>query len=232
MIFKLLKRKPPVRQEEYFYQNEGYCPSCDSNVIFRSKESWLRDHYRCSNCKSWPRERALAVAIEKYYPDWKQLLIHESSPCDRGTSIKLKNHCPGYSFSEYAEENIESLTFPDNSFDLFITQDVMEHVFDPADAFKEIARVLKNGGAHIFTVPLVNKEKPSTVWATRNADGTPNFLQASEYHGPFPVTMHWGYDICEFIHRISGLHTTIFLMEIPKLGIEAEYLEVLITHKP
>ena len=37
----------------------------------------------------------------------------------------------------------------------------MEHIFDPSKAFSEIARTLKTGGAHIFTVPLINKNKPT-----------------------------------------------------------------------
>lgn len=48
--------------------------------------------------------------------------------------------------SVYRCENLENLTFKDESFDLFISQDVMEHVFNPEAAFKEIARVLKPGG--------------------------------------------------------------------------------------
>ena len=50
----------------------------------------------------------------------------------------------------YMCQNLESLLYEDESFDLFITQDVMEHIFEPSKAFKEIARVLKPGGAHIF----------------------------------------------------------------------------------
>jgi 2-polyprenyl-3-methyl-5-hydroxy-6-metoxy-1,4-benzoquinol methylase len=45
------------------------------------------------------------------------------------------------------------MTFGTEQFDLFITQDVMEHVFRPRLAVKEIMRVLKTGGAHIFTAP-------------------------------------------------------------------------------
>jgi hypothetical protein len=35
-------------------------------------------------------------------------------------------------------EDLEALTFPDESFDLVITQDVFEHVLRPAKAFAEI----------------------------------------------------------------------------------------------
>jgi 2-polyprenyl-3-methyl-5-hydroxy-6-metoxy-1,4-benzoquinol methylase len=40
-------------------------------------------------------------------------------------------------------EDIESLSFGNESFDLVITQDVMEHVLNPALAFAEIGRILK-----------------------------------------------------------------------------------------
>ncbi len=38
-----------------------------------------------------------------------------------------------------------------------LTQDVFEHLFDPAAAFREIARTLQPGGAHVFTTLLVRK---------------------------------------------------------------------------
>ncbi|MGQ0519368.1 class I SAM-dependent methyltransferase, partial [Bacillus sp. D-CC] len=48
-------------------------------------------------------------------------------------------------------ENLEDMTFQNESFDLFITQDVFEHVMEPKKAFKEIERVLKPGGALLYT---------------------------------------------------------------------------------
>ena len=36
---------------------------------------------------------------------------------------------------------------------MFVTQDVLEHVFHPDRAIAEIHRVLKPGGMHIFTAP-------------------------------------------------------------------------------
>lgn len=43
-------------------------------------------------------------------------------------------------------ENLEQLTLPDHSVDVFITQDVLEHVYNPQKAFQEIERVLSVGG--------------------------------------------------------------------------------------
>ena len=134
-------------------------------------------------------------------------------------------------------ENLESLTFSDGSIDLFVTQDVMEHVFDSGSAFREIARVLSPGGAHIFTVPLVNKAKPSERWATMGRAGDVVFLGTPEHHGnPIdkkgsPVTMHWGYDITDFVADCSGMTSTIVFINDIDRGIRAEYIEVIVSRK-
>lgn len=53
----------------------------------------------------------------------------------------------------HTNQNLEDLKFPDNYFDIVITSDVLEHVRLDELAHKEIYRVLKPGGVHIFTVP-------------------------------------------------------------------------------
>jgi hypothetical protein len=114
----------------------------------------------------------------------------------------------------------------------------MEHVFDPVSAFREIARTLRPGGAHVFTTPLVNKERHSERWAQLGSDGAVNHLHSAEYHGnPISdkgslVTMHWGYDITDFIAASSGLFTTVVYIDQLDAGIRAEYIEVLVTRKP
>ena len=47
------------------------------------------------------------------------------------------------------------MTFGDDSFDLVITSEVFEHVTDAWAGFREIHRVLRAGGRHIFTVPIL-----------------------------------------------------------------------------
>lgn len=239
------KSRPPV------LSNPGYCPVCAANVTFTSRNSWLRDHYRCSNCGSIPRERALMLSIESYFPNWRSLTIHESSPGERGASKRLSRECAGYIASHYFPgrepgsttgrfrcENLEALTFADESIDLHVTQDVMEHVFHPSKAFKEIARTLKPNGAHIFTVPLVNKHKASTRRAERGDDGRVRHLEPPLYHGnPIDgagslVTVDWGYDICRHIFESCGLFTHLVCIDDLSKGIRAEYIEVLITVKP
>lgn len=234
----------------YYFSKAGFCPCCDSEVTFEAYDSWLRDCFLCSNCHSLPRERALMLTIQKYFPDWKNLHIHESSPVNRGTSKKLKDQCSNYLSSQYypgqtfgqtidghQNEDLENQTFQDSVFDLVITQDVFEHIYHPEKAFKEIGRTLKPGGAHIFTVPIINKHRKTEVWAKAGPQGTPIFLHQPEYHqnpvdiNGSPVTMHWGYDIVDHIRDSSGLDTTIEYINDLNFGILAEYIEVLVSIK-
>jgi len=49
--------------------------------------------------------------------------------------------------------DITALNFENNSIDLIVSSDVLEHVPALDKALRETARVLKVGGAHLFTVP-------------------------------------------------------------------------------
>lgn len=234
----------------FFFAQKGYCPCCDRKVVFSSIDSWLRDYFYCNNCFSIPRQRALILTVDKYFPNWRELSIHESSPSDNSLSNKLRDNCKNYTATQYypdqpfgktingfRNEDLEKQKFENESFDIVITQDVMEHVYDPENAFKEIARTLKKGGAHIFTVPIINKHKETEVWAIKGKDGKPKFLKNPEYHkNPVdpdgsPVTMHWGFDIIDYIKEKSGLETIIEYINNLDYGIRAEYIEVLVSIK-
>jgi SAM-dependent methyltransferase len=191
--------------------------------------------------------------VEKFFPQWRDLTIHESSPVSgRGASRRLQNEAPGYVPSHYYPnvaagqivngvrcEDLENLSFDDESFDLHLTQDVFEHLFNPAAAFREIARTLRPGGAHVFTTPLVRKSEPTRFCARLRPDGiVVHLVQPPEYHGnPISaegslVTVHWGYDIADYIFKACGLFTQLVLIDNIELGIRAEYIEVLLTYKP
>lgn len=234
----------------FYFKRKGYCPCCKSNTKFVAYDEWLRDHFFCKKCGSIPRERALIYTLEKYYPDWTNLIVHESSPSKNAVSAIFSRRCKNYTASHYfpgqplgevingfRNEDLERQTYPDASFDLVITQDVMEHVYSPKDAFAEISRTLKTGGAHIFTVPLINNHSKTEIWATKGEDGTPVFLKTPEFHGnPInaegaPVTMHWGCDIVNFIDSNSSMQSFIEYIDNLDFGIRAEYIEVIVSKK-
>jgi len=78
-------------------------------------------------------------------------------------------------------EDVQNLTFPDESFDIVITQDVFEHIADPKKGFKEIHRVLKPGGHYILTVPFDGSLKNSRIRATVKDNKVHHILPPS-YH--------------------------------------------------
>jgi SAM-dependent methyltransferase len=175
------------------------------------------------------------------------MAIHESSPSGPA-SAKIQRNCPGYVASQFYPdvaygtikdgcrcENLEKMTYADETFDLVITQDVLEHVFHPEAAFAEIARTLKPGGAHVFTVPLYVGR--ATLVRAFEEDGAVRHLQPPDYHGnPISaegslVVREWGDDLPEVIRTACGLETEIFLVRDRRLGIDGKFLEVFVSRK-
>ncbi len=57
---------------------------------------------------------------------------------------------------EYRVENALDLTFPDNTFDLLLSMEVIEHVGQPERMVMEVQRVLKPGGLALITFPSLD----------------------------------------------------------------------------
>ena len=227
--------------------NFGYCHVCRRKTIFLKTGDWLRDQYLCLFCHSIPRQRALMQLLDKEYPQWRELRMHESSPCGPASEM-IRRQCQGYVGSQFFPdvpsgsrldgvrcENLEMMSFADGEFDLVITQDVFEYVMRPDRAFSEICRSLKPGGAHLFTVPLYRGSKTVTR-AIVATDGV-KFFQEPIYHsnpvddaGSLVVT-DWGDDIMDFIASVSGMETTVFSDKNTRFGIDGEFLEVFISRK-
>lgn len=75
-------------------------------------------------------------------------------------------------------QDITALTFDDNSFDLIVSSDVLEHVPLLDKAFTESVRVLRPGGVHLFTVPPRAKTKKRA----EVVDGEIRHIETPEYH--------------------------------------------------
>jgi SAM-dependent methyltransferase len=248
-MLQLLKNVVKNQTLKFKYRhNHGYCPICEKKTIFIEFDSWLRDNYKCAGCLSIPRNRALVRTLNLFAPDWKKLVIHESS-ASAPLEPFFKNSAPAYTASQYYDdvprgdqkgqyrsEDISNMTFEDNSFDLFITSDVFEHVFEPEKAFSEIARVLKPGGMHIFTMPWYPEMKESEPRAYLK-DGKVFQIKEPIYHGnPVSeegslVTFDWGLDFCDIIYKSSGMTTTIYVEKNRDMGLDAAFSEVFISRK-
>lgn len=240
--------------EIFHLEIAGWCPICEQTTTFVANHKWLRGALNCRGCRngSVPRERALALVLERWAPGWRDLRIHESSPMQRGISLKLRKQCRHYTGSHYhpdmapgatvagsRNENLEQQTFPDSSFDIVITLDVFEHVFHPGDMMREIYRTLRPGGFYLCTFPIrpyqVESHKPRV---RRAADGSLEFLAKPEYHGnPISgegslVTFDYGYAIHNMIPHWAPFEVEITRFNKRSAGILGEYTEVVLCTRP
>lgn len=67
-----------------------------------------------------------------------------------GIDLSLSAIKQNTSLDGYALANLDHIPFPDGSFDIIISQWVVEHMPDPESCFREFYRVLKKGGGLIL----------------------------------------------------------------------------------
>jgi SAM-dependent methyltransferase len=103
---------------------------------------------------------------------------------------------PRLSFSEYhgpdrlgepvagtRNEDISRLTYDDAEFDLVLSSDTLEHVPDFQAALRETRRVLRPGGRHVFTVPIVTSRETTDPRAHLDETGALAYDLPPLYHG-------------------------------------------------
>ena len=229
-------------------KHRGVCPVCTKRSIFVNLSDWQREHCRCIRCNSSSRGRALTQTLIETVPDWKQKTILEFAP-HGAVSGMLETSCSGYKGSVFLpdvtlgsevngrlNQDLRALTLADESYDIVISQDVFEHVFEPEKAFAELGRILKPGGVHIFTLPF-NRHEKTRPRAVLNGEQVQHLLEP-EYHGDpvnpsgTLVVTNWGYDICDLVFEASGMQTTYHSPQNEGLGIVGENLEVFVSKKP
>src|SRR5690349_12922370 len=65
-------------------------------------------------------------------------------------------HCQSRGLRNIVKMDVTKMKYEDNSFDLIIASDVLEHVENEQQALKEIHRILKEDGLFIIMVPALN----------------------------------------------------------------------------
>ena len=225
----------------------GFCPVCEKKTVFFKKGDWLRDHYHCARCLSIPRQRVLMQSLEQFYPGWRELDVHESSPSGltyNKFSAECENYVPTQFFPDVSSgtvyqgfrcEDLARQSFKDESFDIVITQDVLEHLLSPVESLQEICRTLRPGGAHIFTVPWYSWQD-TKVRVRKNGDEI-EYLDKPDYHdnpvdekGSLVVT-EWGRDLADTIYAATGMTTTVIRIDDKHIGAEAKFIEVFLSRK-
>lgn len=190
----------------------GYCNICGSWTLFRVNDANFREHVVCCACGSRNRQRQvagvlLALIHEKRsvglggkflnIRDIKKNTIVWNVENTRALHESLKAHLDkSYISSEYIDPKMSSgdhregvlhvdickTHFDDNSIDYILSSDVLEHVPDPLVALRETYRILKPGGAHIFTVPFYQHRFTTERRAVMHSNGSIEHLRKAWYH--------------------------------------------------
>jgi SAM-dependent methyltransferase len=131
----------------------------------------------CGFCYASLRDRQLASAIIKASgieadslndlcdsKAFRSLKVAEINAA--GGLHAIMERLPNLAYSEFGStspgipsEDLLALSYSDNSFDLVITAETLEHVPDIHVALRETCRVLKPGGVHVFSAPVVWERK-------------------------------------------------------------------------
>ncbi len=71
-------------------------------------------------------------------------------------SAWAKQYCKEHYGIEVARGSLEEAAWPDQSFDVIVMNDVLEHLTDPRKTLREIRRLLKNDGIVYISTPDIN----------------------------------------------------------------------------
>jgi SAM-dependent methyltransferase len=162
------------------------CCLCGKHSEFKiKKEATLLREAGCCYCGASLRTADVArVLIETIGGGKHYATLHDCAEAADGLRIlnlfsegpihKALCQLPQYSFGEYFDNvksgdyyngvrciDLQNMPFADQSLDIIVTEDILEHVADINRAFREINRVLRSGGSLLFTVPV--HEKNPTV---------------------------------------------------------------------
>jgi len=187
----------------------GFCHVCGQRSAFLGYEPvdypCKRNSFVCQGCGASARNRHVAQCILAHLPTAPASVSLRAFAANFGGRIWLTATTgaiadalganPGCVASEFHDgaasgerrggvlcQDLHATSFADGSFDLVVTEDVLEHVAEPRRAFLELRRVLRPGGLHVATVP-VNWFLPATVPRAVIEEGNIRHLLPPEYHG-------------------------------------------------
>ena len=152
----------------------------------------------------------------------------------------LRNRFPNFIGSEYLpdgsdwrqlpharHEDVQALSFQDESLDCYVSCEILEHVPSIPTALREAARTVRRGGLFLATFPFLQLQQESVVKAVVES-GSVRHLTAPEYHGnplnerPSLVFSVPAWDIVDMAKAAGFATVHMVAMSSRKFGIVAD----------
>jgi SAM-dependent methyltransferase len=239
----------------------GFCVVCTRPTMFLVGRQNLRESVACGSCGSSSRHRQLLIVLLQRWglnrpgASLKTLagdvrVWNLEAKCALHDNLQ-KHLGSNYVGSEYIDPalrsgdvrngmlhvDVEDAHFPDGSFDVILSSDVLEHVAAPTRAVRETHRVLRPGGMHVFTVPFYAHRFLSERRAFRDERGDVQHLMPPMYHAD-PMRPEVGalvYNIFapEFLCELEsmGFDVTFYVLHEPFRGILGNDALVFVAQK-
>ena len=205
--------------EEFYNRREGeICLSCGGSIrgrqIGAAVVNWIN---RTLSANFQDADQAFRE--EKV----RGLKIAEINSC--GGIHKILGRLPNVSYSEFEpqdtrirHENLLGLSYGNDAFDIILHSDTLEHIPDIDRALSELRRVLKPGGAMIFSIPIVRDGRATLVRAKLQNGELKHFSPPSYHGGSYQATSQ--YLVCyefgkDFLEILKGHGFAVELLEYP-----------------
>ena len=235
----------------------GYCTACARSSVFVTGRDLatsgypnLREGLHCRRCGLTTRQRLMHLALGEEFErrggslrgallehstrlyrmahaHWPWLVGSEFLGPDRVSGRRYWWSTHWWRWRRTRHESITAFSYPTQSLDLVAHSDVLEHVYDTGMALRECARVLRKGGAMLFTVPFAIDSSASVLRGRPLPDGGIEHIERPEYHGDGVrhggiYTFHtFGWDLLERMREVGFDRVEIGLYHAPDEGFTA-----------
>lgn len=221
-----------INKENKEFYIDGNCEFCNQKVSFLTDWKYsdnitinFRERMVCEKCHLNNRQRFIASYVDKMLIKFntpKCVYIYEQVTPFYSSIVKKHQHIHTIYGSEYLgygyksgdlvgtirHEDALSLSFDDESLDIIISQDVLEHVPDYYLAMFESFRVLKKGGHMLFSIPFYIQQDV-IIDRIKWENGVMTPILPPQYHGnPVDkngslVTYDYGWDLFKIIKDVG-----------------------------
>ena len=127
-----------------------------SDVYERVRYRIIRDIMRDPELRTRGRMLDVGAGEGRYVPLWRELNPDAALVVTDVSATALARSSERYPYAEHVRCDAGQLPFPDSSFDLLASIEVLEHVRRPVHMLLECHRVLRPGGRMVLSTPCGN----------------------------------------------------------------------------